>query len=362
MAHAEQPSPKRHTAASILSALILGITTLLFALCALLGGTEADAAEQPLWQPLLRLHDSILLALGTDELGSVYITDERLLAHGSTPDEATVAAAAEALNAYAETQSAPIYLLAVPTSSGIYGDTLPDAAPLSSEHLLLRQVSDALNDQIVWIEATSWLSAEKEQYIYYRTDPCWTSYGAFCVYRSAIRKLGFTAVGYDHFSVTHFGYDYYGRLAQQSHYYELPPDMIDLYDSDSAKKTERVQAIRPDGAVTLPAYYRTDLQETAEHPSLVLGTESEPILRLEMDNPSSRDLLLLTDSFGGSMVPFLMQHYRSITAVNLLLARDTETDWRALTEGDYAQILILCGADTIAASDGITALLQEPPM
>ena len=352
---AVQRSTKKHLPAKLLSAVILSGITLLFALGTLLGRSDADNL---FWQTLLRRHDALILALGTDELGTVYVTKDRLLGHFSDPDEEAVAAAANAVNRYAAEQSAQLFVLAVPTSSAIYSETLPDAAPLANEHQLLRRFSDGLDDKIIWIEASSWLSYEKEQYIYYRTDPCWTAYGAFCVYRSAIRKLGFSAVGYDRFSVRHFGADYYGRLAQQAHYYDIQPDVIDLYSNNSTvQQPERVTAIRPEGEIRLPAYYRTDLPETETQPELIFGIESEPVLHLEMDNPGTRDLLLLTDSFGDSMIPLLMQHYRSITAVNLTLAR--EIDWRSLTQGEYAQILILCGTDTVAAPDGLTEMLAE---
>ena len=351
-----QRRQKKNAPVQLVSAVILGCTTLLFALGTLIG--RADA-ESPFWRSLLHKHDEIMLALGTDELGSVYVTKERLLGHFADPAEETVTAAAEAVNSFAAAQSATVYMLAVPTSSAIYSETLPDSAPLANEHQILRRLADGLNDTIIWIEASSWLSPEKEQYIYYRTDPCWTAYGAFCVYRSAIRKLGFTAVGYDRFSIRHDSADYYGRLSQQAHYYDIQPDVIDLYENSSTvQQPERVTAIRPEGNAVLPAYYRTDLPEAKTQPNLLFGTESEPILHLEMDNPGTRHLLLLTDSFGGSMVPFLMQHYHSITAVNLTLARDT--DWRSLTADDYSQILILCGTDTVAAEHGLTEMLAEP--
>ena len=353
---APQTKPRKHFSTKIISALILGCTTLVFAFGSLIGKADADSL---FWQALLRRHDKIMLALGTDKLGSVYVTKNRLLAHFPDPDEAAVAAAAAAVNRYAEAQSVPVYMLAVPTSSAIYSEALPDSAPLANEQMLLRRFSEGLNDTIIWIEAASWLTSEKEQYIYYRTDPCWTAYGAFCVYRSAIRKLGFSAVGYDRFSITHCTADYYGRLAQQAHYFSMQPDIIDLYYNNSTlHQPERAEAIRPDGNVSLPAYYRTDLPDIKTNPELVFAIESEPILRLETDNPGTRDLLLLTDSFGDSMIPLLMQHYRSITAVSLTLTDNL--DWQTLTQGDYAQILILCGTDTVAAPNGLSEKLAGP--
>ena len=356
---AKQTAKKKRLFPDLLSALILGAATGVFAVCALISGNGAEAAEHPVWQPLLRAHDRLSLMLGNDRLGDVYVTEDRLLPHLAEPAPEAVAAAAEAVNLYAASAGASVYVLAVPTAAGVYGDMLPDSAPLTNEYQILRDFSNALQEPVLWIEASSWLSGERDRYIYYRTDAHWTGYGAFCVYRSAIRKLGFTAVGYDRFSIRHDSADYYGRLSQQAHYYDIQPDVIDLYENSSTvQQPERVTAIRPEGNAVLPAYYRTDLPEAKTQPNLLFGTESEPILHLEMDNPGTRHLLLLTDSFGGSMVPFLMQHYHSITAVNLTLARDT--DWRSLTADDYSQILILCGTDTVAAEHGLTEMLAEP--
>ena len=39
---------------------------------------------------------------------------------------------------------------------------------------------------------------------------------------------------------------------------------------------------------------------------------------------------------------------------------DADTDWRSLAHGTYSQILILCGADTVTAEDGLVSMLAEP--
>ena len=118
--------------------------------------------------------------------------------------------------------------------------------------------------------------------------------------------------------------------------------------------------LRPDGCTVLTGYFLTDLPEAKEHPEKVFALETERVLRIETENQSSRDLLLLTDRCGSSMIPFLMQHYRMITAVNLPACAENETDWRALTDGNYAQVLILCGTETITAEDGLQAMLAVP--
>ena len=58
------------------------------------------------------------------------------------------------------------------------------------------------------------------------------------------------------------------------------------------------------------------------------------------------------------MIPFLLQHYHIVDAVNLELAGDT--DWRSMMNGTYSQILILCGADTVSAENGLAQMLAAP--
>ena len=352
---AEQARRKKHDLSGTLSAWILGTATAVFAVCALISGNSAEAAEHPVWQPLLRVHDRMSLMLGNDRLGSVYVTEERLLPYLTEPKQETILAAAEAVNLYAASADTSVYILAVPTSAGIYGDMLSDAASLTNEHQILRTFSDALQDSVLWIEAASWLSGARENYIYYRTDTRWTGYGAFCVYLSAIHKLGFNACGFDHFNVTHFSSSYYGDLARRSHFYDLMPDTVDLYESVGEAPPQRVTALRQEGNTALTGYFLTDLPEARENPEKVFALDTEPVLRIETDNQSSKDLLLLTDRCGYSMIPFLMQHYRMITAVNLPACGDT--DWRTLTAGNYSQVLILCGTETITAEDGLQILL-----
>ena len=355
---AELKSREKMRISETLSAWILGTATAVFALCALVSGNGAETEEHPVWQPLLRVHDKISLMLGNDRIGSVYVTEERLLPHLKEPESDTVSNAAKAVNLYAASQRASIYMLAVPTSAGIYGDMLPDSVPLTNEHQILRTFSESLQEPVLWIEAASWLSGARENYIYYRTDSHWTSYGAFCVYRSAIRKLGFNAYGYDHFTVTHFDCNYHGNLACRNHFYDLLPDTIDLYDSAEKTQPAQVTALRTEGDIALSGYYLIDLPEAKEKPEKVFALETEPVLRIATENQSSKDLLLLTDRCGYSMIPFLMQHYRMITAVNLPACN--EIDWRTLTAGSYSQILILCGTETIAAEDGLQTMLAQP--
>lgn len=351
----DEHQPQAH--GSIASAVILFAVTAFLAVGSLIGGAGTDASDNPFWKPLLRAHDRISLAVGGDTIGDVYITkDGRMLRKAAPPAAEAVSGAADAVNRFAAESDVSVYLLAVPTSAGIYGESLAGTASSVSEHTVLHDLSAQLSEQVVWIEAESWLAAEKEQYIYYRTDPCWTGYGAYCAYRSAIRRLGFAAVGYDKYSVQHFRDDYLGSLVRESHYSETVPDVIDLYTVTGEPEDVTVTVRRSDGREQFDSYFRTDADDLQDDPTKVFFAAAEPFLRIETSHQNSKDLLLLTDRFGAAMIPFLLQHYHIIDSVNLELAGDT--DWRSMTHGTYSQILILCGADTVTAADGLAAMLD----
>lgn len=350
---AEKQSGKRRSLKGIAPAVILFGATAFFAVGSLIGGD--DVRSNPFWLPLLRTRDRVTLAFGSNAVGNVYITDDMLLRRAEQPSEDAVTKAAEAVNRFAADTNVSVYMLAVPTSAGIYSDQIPGAAPIANEHAVLHDLAAELSEQTVWIEAESWLSAEKEQYIYYRTDPCWTSYGAYCAYRSAIRKLGFAAVGYDKFSIRHFRDDYRGSLVQESAYDKIKPDIIDLYSSTEDPGDITVTVRRSDGREQFDSYYRTDADDLQDDPTRVFFSAAEPVIRVETEHQNSKDLLLLTDRFGAAMIPFLLNHYHIVDAVNLELIGDT--DWRSLTNGTYSQILILCGADTVTAPDGLAHML-----
>ena len=302
-----------------------------------------------LWTPLLHAHDTAVLALGGDSIGNVYVTQERLLLRSADYPADAIEHNAAMLCDMADKEDAPVYLLAVPTSSGIYADTLPEGAPYPDEHAALKEFREQLDDNIVWIEAESWLSEAREQYIYYRTDPKWTSYGAYCVYKSAIRKLGFTALGYDSFVISHYRSDYYGSLAQESRYYGTAPDLIDLYTPLNPAQEYTVTALHPDGTErTLPSYFLTDADPDA--PEKVYALMQEPVLQITGGAGGGRNLLLLTDEFGANMLPFLMLHYHRITAVNL--PETVQREHLEFPEDAYDQVLVLLGADTLCSVHG----------
>ena len=338
----------------LLPAVILCAVTLAFAVGSLSAGDRSSAAQSAVWKPLLYMRDSVRLRLGADSIGDIYIADGRLLRRMPAVSEETMQSAAAAVNSFAAETALPVCCAAIPTATDVYSDLLPKNAPYLDEAALLRGFCNQLDDGIVQIDLISQFHSLREEdtyELYLRTDPRWTSFGAFCAYQTVIRKLGFSAVGYDKFAVAHFSSSYYGTLAQEIQFFRVQPDLIDLYTNDAAPAVVSGTAWDGSGNPTeLTAYYDVH----AEGYNVYRAAEV-PVLQMETDLQNGRALLLFCDSYGAPMIPFLMQHYHRITAVNTELAADL--DWRSITaDSEYTQVLILCSTETIAAEDGFSAL------
>ena len=312
------------------------------------------------WRPLLRFRDRTAIALGSDTIGNVYLTKDRMIRKTEQYDDQLTDSSVAAVNEFADQAGKPVYLLAAPTAAGIYADTLPEQAPRADERAMLQRAAAALGSRVSWIETYSRLSSVSDESIYFRTDSRWTAFGAFCAYKSAARKLGYTAAGFDQIEVTHYYSGYLGNFAQEIQYGGgFSPDLIDLYSVESAPELTRLVSVSEEGETELDGYFDPARAKQTGDPYDVYALAAEPVLRAETGRTAGKSILLLSDSCGASFLPLLFTHYRSLTAVNLEKAESGF--WRETVMGadaDYQQILILCSADFLADGRLAEALHQ----
>ncbi len=340
---------------AMLSAAVFAGTLALGAAVLIPAALGSRSSAEQVCAPLLHARDRAALALGTDAVGDVYVTKTRMLRRRTAYDAAALAASAEAIRTLTASVSAPVFVLVAPTAAGIYPDALPAYAPIADEAAMLRQAAADLSGRVSWIETMSWLNGIRDEAIYFRTDSRWTTFGAYYAYKIAARKLGFSAIGFDRLVITHAAADYYGNLSQETGITDYPPDIIDLYQYDSAGAPLKVTSLRGGGEVPLESYFQPEKAAQCGDPYAVFAAVTEPVLRLSTERQSGKRLLLLGDSSAASVLPLLAQHYASVTAVNLELTSGLPAD-----DGtEYSQILVLCSADTYASGSLAASLISQ---
>ena len=304
---------------------------------------ECSAITEENLKQNLGFHDKLFqlksrtdLIIGEKMIQGVYITKERLLEKQFSETGGN----AEKLNQFYEKYHIPVYLVLVPSATAIYESNLPANALNVNQEELIKSVYAGTGTGIRCIDAYAVLRSLKENYIYYRTDSHWTSYGAYHVYQSAIQKMGFTPVSYQKYVISHLSTEFRGNLYQKTLYDAVKPDVLDCYTNETGSKITEILAYDGEKVEKREELHDTEALKTENMYEFYLGKPCEKlIIRTDLDN--DKKLLLYQDSYGDCMLPFLLQHYHEICVVNLEKMNCSE-----IHPEEYTQVMVLSSIST----------------
>jgi len=322
-------------------------------------GVETYAADHFLGRTgWVSVKNTAELLAGKQEIGGVYITEERLIQKTAEEDldPTVVDRSIAAIGTFASQTETPVAMLLVPTAAAVYSDTLLGCAPNFDQEAMIERVTEDLRGKVTMLHGYDALYAARSEYIFYRTDHHWTSYGAYCVYQTAIRKLGFSPVSYDKYNISHVSSSFRGTLYSKCLYTDMEPDVLDLYTYEDGAKVTEVEVF--DGVRTqlYDSVYFMDALNTKEQYQVYLGGNAAKIT-VKTDVSNGKRLLLIKDSYANSLLPFLTQHYSEIVLLDLRYIRGS---YRELADpDDFSQVLILYNAVTFAEDPSLVLLGAE---
>ena len=236
-------------------------------------------------------------------------------------------------------------MAAVPTATGVYGNLLPEHLRSDTEKAQISRFCDHISTGVRRIDTYTLLKTLSDQNIYYNTDSRWTCYGAYCVYRTVIQKLGFIPISYGRYSISHVTDEYLGDLYRRAMCKRCRSDILDVYTiSDGAEITE-CTGMDNQGIVTEKQLFDREAAKGQEKYQLYLG-EPLPLIRISTTVSNERKLLVIGDSFADCFIPFLTQHYSEIVYFRPKYASRQLTSF--LDPDDYEQTLLLMGIDTLS--------------
>ena len=274
-------------------------------------------------------------------VSGVYVSSERLLDTENTHlNEKNLSNNADFINLFAKKYDGTAYFVAVPSSTGIYGDILPSHVVETSENQKINMLYDMLDNGIRKIDAYNILKMMKESYIYFRNDTKWTSYGAYCVYKTVIQKLGFIPTSYDKYTVEHVNDKFRGDLYNKTLSKKPKADILDKYVYYDGAEILSCERIDNDGTSSQGELIDMSRLDSSDMYSMYLG-EDIPVLRIKTSAQSDKKLLVIKDSYADCFIPFLIQHYSEITVVSPDLLEGGLSE--LIDVNDYPQTLFMFG-------------------
>lgn len=252
----------------------------------------------------------------------------------------------QAITAFAQAQSVPVYLMAVPTAGAVVEDKLPDLHLDYLDADMLEQARRSAGDSLHWLDVMEDFStAEEPGKLYYRTDHHWTTEGAYRAYRLLMQEMGESSVARDVFSVERVP-DFYGTSYSKSGLWLTPPDEIELWiDLDLQAVTSVHDGNRREPVVQQGMLFRDYLDQADKYPVFLSGNHAR--IHIETNAESDKRLLVVKDSYAHALAPFLAEEYRTIDLIDLrYFKRQTISDWMQAHPVD--EVLFVYGLSSLA--------------
>ena len=166
-------------------------------------------------------------------------------------------------------------------------------------------------DGVIPVDAYSRLEEHKDEYIYFRTDHHWTALGAYYAYTAFADACGFEAVPLDRYE-TETIEDYVGSMYDMtsSSVLKKNPDTITVY-KPFVKNEYNVWYEGPVKLKVIDMYHAT---QKNKYRVFISGDRPLGVIKTEIQN--GKKILVIKDSYGNAMVPFLLPHYEEIYVVD----------------------------------------------
>lgn len=260
-------------------------------------GSNAEASEIYLGQAI-QINDSVYNKLAFDPIASDFYV-------------AVISEFAEKMaDSGIRVISAP-----APTAVGIMADpSLMEQLGCAPQDAMVNYLHEHMGEDVITVDTYSALSKHRDEYIYFRTDHHWSALGAYYSYEAICRELGMEAAALDDFDVLDQG-EFQGSLYWKAPWpYKLRTDNVLSYIPRGNVTAEVINEF--DYAYEIPIVQ--DLREKdlgSKYVAFMAGDQALTVIT-NHDLPDGPSCIVVKDSFGNCLVPFLTQNYHQVIALD----------------------------------------------
>ena len=303
-------------------------------------GFETYVQDQfPSRDRLMSLQTGLQRAAGKKDNGMVLFGKDGYLFSIETLDEEQLAKNVGYINTIAGKMGPGILcqLLVVPTATDILKDKLPSYAVTPDEDAALDYVR--AHTQLAYTDLRDTLRQYAAQDIYYRTDHHWTTLGAMYAYDAWKWESRRTR----DFAVTLVSDQFYGTNYSKAVLSSIEPDCIYRYDNPVDTEVHSMEIYEANGTLSKQfdgVYDESYLQVKDKYSYFLSG--NNPITKIKgssSEEAAGKRILVVKDSFAHCFIPFMLEDYEEIIAVDLRYYR---ADLTALAqENGVTEVLFL---------------------
>lgn len=256
-------------------------------------------------------HVSYLLRklFGQREINDVFLGWGALLGQSSEAKENTPEMNVMMINELAKKTELPVTVLIAPNAATIQSQKLPWMAPADSQNKQLDAIYQRLDDKIGQADVRGSFKDHAKDYIYYKTDHHWTTYGAGLAWE-AFEKSRAENVNLEDWDTMQVSSSFTGTLAGKTGSVGLADDIFIAV----GKENPDYIVTWADGSKTTSIYNQAALDQRDQY-QLFLGA-NQSIVHIDTTNANNKNLLLFKDSYANSLIQYMLPEYQSITIID----------------------------------------------
>ena len=220
----------------------------------------------------------------------------------------------KALTQFAQRHGEDVTVMIAPSASLIYPENLPFHAPMIDENALLDEIFAPIGGTGAHvIDLRAPFREHKDEYLYYRNDHHWTSYGAYLAYLEFCEQQGLTPFDIEaHEGVTVT--DFYGTSYAAARSWNAEPDEIVYYPLPNQQTIWNVVGENEfEEEHTGDLYDYSKFNQYDKYGAFLHGNPGYSTI--EGDGEGS--ILVIKDSYANCFIPYLTANYEKIGVVDL---------------------------------------------
>lgn len=247
-----------------------------------------------------------------------------------------------ALKQFSEEYKKKVSIMIVPNSYEIYKENLPNALKQIEQEKIIEDIYSKLiySNNINLLDI---FKSEKDNYIYYKTDHHWTTYGAYLAYCSFIKSIGMEPIKLDYYNKNQIN-KFYGSYFSKARPVNISSDIIEYYDFQNLEMDilgeERYNSI----------YDFSKINSRDKYSIFLRGNNALTIIN-NKNLKNGKKILVIKDSFANSLVPFLTQNFEQVNVIDLRNFNIKISNY--MKENDFDNILILYNFMNLATDNNI---------
>ena len=237
----------------------------------------------------------------------------------------------------------------IPNSIYINQDKLPNNVETPNQREIIDDFYNQLTEKITPIQTTDLLMANKNEYIYFKTDHHQTSLGAYLAYTAFTAQKGESSVDIRDLEKIIVSQEFLGTFDSKAQIYNQETDVIDIFLNEN---NIDLKEVRYDNETTKSLFNEEYLTKKDKYSYFLNGNNAKVVAKTNIEN--GKKVLIIKDSYAHIMAQFLCQDYEELHFIDPRYYKVSMTDYAK--ENGITEVLFLYNVSNLVDDLGLLTL------